>query len=120
MKRILVFGLLVTLSLFINAQETHEFSCPCLMDSYDTEKSVGAWGVGQASNQREAYSYALQDAIESIARRFHVSSQEIGKVANMWCRQVSRNDNNEYVMYVSIQVNKSSLLEIIKNQTINE
>lgn len=121
MKRILiiVFLMLSALPLCVNAQKTptdvQEFSIPCVADSYDTEKAVGAWGYAKSLDQGEAYSLASKDAIESLARRFHVNSRAIEKEADMWCRKVTQNENKEYVVYVSIRVSKSALSEIMKN-----
>lgn len=121
MKRVwlLAFVMLGTLPLCVNAQKTstdaQEFTMPCLDSSYDAENAVGAWGYGKSQDQNEAYSLALRDAIESLARRFHVSSQAIEKEADMWCRKIIPNENNEFVVGVSIRVSKSALSEIMKN-----
>ena len=121
-KLLFLFSLLVLFPALSIAQEanTHaqEFSLPCWADSYDTENAVGAWGMGKSENRSLAYSLASNDAIESLARRFHVSSKAIEKDANTLCRQVTRNENGEYVVYVSIKVSKSALLEIIKNNNL--
>lgn len=105
----------------IHAKDTFEtakdgIDIPCLMSAFDNEKEVAAWGVGRSTDNSQAYLSANQDAIASLANRFHLEKTEIGKYASMNCRQITRNKSGEYIIYVSITVRKSDLFELLKNK----
>ena len=105
----------------IHAKDTSEttkdgIDIPCIMSAFDNEKEVAAWGVGRSTDNSQAYLSANQDAITSLANRFHLEKTEIGKYASMNCRQITRNKSGEYIIYVSITVRKSDLFELLKNK----
>lgn len=116
-KLLILLSLFVLMSICIEAQdssnELEEILIPCLEDSFDDDNMVGAWGIGSSYDESQAMRMASQDAIDALSRRFHVDNKEIAKIAQSWCRKYTRNDNGEYVVYVSIKVSKSKLLEII-------
>lgn len=118
MKRILVLCLLALNVVSIRLFAEEQTLPPCIQDSYDSEKTVGAWGIGISSDRREASILSIRDAAESLARRFHVDSKEIEKNAQTVCRSMSMNEKNEYVTYISISVSKKELYEIIKKSNV--
>ena len=118
---LLLFLMLLTRTHNVYAQEaeidnTADVSIPCLQAAFDTDDAVVAWGVGQSSDRSEASSLAVQDAIESLARRFHIEVQEVSKYAETKCRYFSRNANDEIVAYTSIGLSKSVLFRLIKDE----
>jgi len=122
MKKVLALLILsIWMSLFcVNAQdfsnENQEgIDIPCLMESFDKENSVAAWGFGKSSNNQQAYLLANQDAIRSLANRFHLEKNDVEKYANMYCRQVARNGSGEYIVYVSITIRKTDLFKLLRN-----
>lgn len=123
MKRVLPIISIIMLGMLCNiyAKDTSEttkdgIDIPCLMSAFDNEKEVAAWGVGRSTDNSQAYLSANQDAIASLANRFHLEKTEIGKYASMNCRQITRNKSGEYIIYVSITVRKSDLFELLKNK----
>ncbi len=123
MKRVLPIISIIMLGMLCNiyAKDTSEttkdgIDIPCIMSAFDNEKEVAAWGVGRSTDNRQAYLAANQDAIASLANRFHLEKTEIGKYASMNCRQITRNKSGEYIIYVSITVRKSDLFELLKNK----
>ena len=122
MKRLLYLGIILmfcALDFNIKAQnstdETEEVTIPCLDGAFDSENRVAAWGVGVYSDMEVAAELAFQDAAQSMAQRFHISSKKISPLAGLWCRQYTVSDNGMYVVYVTIVVNKDVLLKIIQN-----
>ena len=116
---ILAFLLFATALLQVNAQdvankENEEINIPCLNESFDDENSAAAWGIGKASNMREARMLATEDAINAMAQRFHINVATIETYANMWCMEMTKNDNNECVVYVSIHVSKDIIYKAIQ------
>ena len=93
-----------------------EVSVPCLQDAFDTDDAVVAWGVGKSSDSNEAVSLAMQDATESLARRFHIDVNELAKYAETRCRYYTKDANNETVAYTSIGLSKSVLFRLIKDE----
>lgn len=123
MKKMYLLLLLMSIacSSDMNAQGTskenkEDVSIPCLQDAYDTDDAVVAWGVGKSSDRIEASSLAVQDATESLARRFHIDIKEVSKYAETRCRYYTMNANNETVAYTSIGLSKSILFRLIKDE----
>lgn len=123
MKRVLPIISIIMLGMLCNiyAKDTSEtakdgIDIPCLMSAFDNEKEVAAWGVGRSTDNSQAYLAANQDAIASLANRFHLEKTEIGKYASMNCRQITRNKSGEYIIYVSVTIRKSDLFELLKNK----
>lgn len=101
--------------------EEIQLNIPCLDESYYDENSAATWGVGRSSDMRTARLLATQDAIDAMARRFHINSETIGRFAQQWCMTTNTNANNECVVYVSIHVPKSVLYKSISiGQQITE
>lgn len=124
MKKIMLFATVVAMSLAVampvNAQEISNekqegIDIPCLMESFDKEDLVAAWGFGKSSNNQQAYLLANLDAITSLANRFHLEKNDVERYANMYCRQVARNGSGEYIVYVSITIRKTDLFKLLKN-----
>ena len=120
----MLFATVVAMSLAVampvNAQEISNekqegIDIPCLMESFDKEDLVAAWGFGKSSNNQQAYLLANQDAITSLANRFHLEKNDVERYANMYCRQVARNGSGEYIVYVSITIRKTDLFKLLKN-----
>ena len=120
----MLFATVVAMSLAVampvNAQEISNekqegIDIPCLMESFDKEDLVAAWGFGKSSNNQQAYLLANLDAITSLANRFHLEKNDVERYANMYCRQVARNGSGEYIVYVSITIRKTDLFKLLKN-----
>ena len=94
--------------------EDFEVNIPCLKESFDDENSVSAWGIGKSTDRNEARMLAMQDAINALAQRFHVNRQTIASYARQWCMDITMNNNNECVVYVSIHVSKDAIYKAIK------
>lgn len=121
MKKVIIQAILLFITTLpvVRAQEVannggEERNIPCIEESFDNESSVGALGIGKSTDRRAARIFAMQDAINTMAQRFHINSAAIEPHANQYCMEMTWNDNNECVVYVSIHVSKDVIYKAIK------